>query len=174
MSVSTAVARIPLTILQGDTVADSTKTFLHVEDVAKIQNSSETQNRKIVGINGQIAVSALISGDQSLEIISGFICWPKERDFPTVDEWDPFSEDDVPGNPTYAGGVAAPFGIRRFAFTLPKAAPQATVTEEYRYKTNSQRLVRPGFSCRHFVYARSSANGVAFSLALQGSCKVLN
>ena len=142
--------------------------------VSAIPVNSETVNRKLGRCSGELDFSAVIAGDQNLEAIFGFICWPKERDLPTVAEWDPFNPADIPGNPAYQGGVSAPFGIRRFAFGLPANATKATLGDPRRYITKGNRLYKPGFELRWFVYVRSNTSSITWNLTLQAGQRIYN
>lgn len=141
--------------------------------VSKVENLDETQNRKVVSIVGNLDLSAVLQASRNAEFVFGWLVWPKEMDFPTVAEWDPWSAVDVPGNPSFQGGVSAPFGMRRFAFGLPAGASNSTLGDPMRYRNNSQRLLKPGFELRWFVYSKASAS-VAWNLTGQFRVKVLN
>lgn len=171
--VSTSVNSTRVSVFGTLDSAAQQATSVVVDEVAGVENLDETQNRKIIQVVGDLDVNFHLAAGQWVEAMTMLIAWPKERDFPNISEFDPFSQTDVAGNPAYEGGVAAPWGIRRFAFTLPTGAQSAVLGAPQRYLTKSQRLLKPGHSLRVVHYVRGSA-AINGRFAFIGSVKILN
>lgn len=133
-------------------------TVVHENKIAAVPVNTSTINRKIGRTYGEIDLSIRLGAGHTCEAIFMFLVWPEERELPTIAEWDPFASSDNPGNPSYQGGVAAPFGIRRFAFGLPTGGSTTTLGEPKRYVTRGNRLIRPGHSLRAVIYAKASTS----------------
>lgn len=157
-TVSTSKARI-LDVFASPVVS-ATDTAVQVTGVTGVSNTAgETQNRKIVNAIGDLDVSANLAGGVTVELMHLYIVLPGDADFPTVAEFDPFAPD-FPGQASYKGGLAAPFGIKRFVFTNPKTASTTLFTKSIRYVSRSQRLLRPGHALHRALYARGSASNI--------------
>jgi len=170
-TVSTSVESVFFNIMHSDSTGHAT-TGLAAGPVVKVVNES-TVNRKITKPRGELDLTVKMAGLQNAEFIFMLIAWPEEANFPTVDEYDPFSDDDVAGNPAYQGGVAAPLLVRRFAFTLPEGAPSTVLGSPIRFAARAERLLKPGFSLRWALYSKGNVSA-AYAFALQGTLRILN
>lgn len=128
----------------------TTRVFEVTTDVNN--TTGETQNRKIVSISGEHELIARIGPSKYIALISGFLVWPKERELPTVAEWDPFTPKQ-PGDAAYEGQPSF-FGRREYIHALPAQSSNSIVGESRFIRSRPGRLLKPGYELRWVCYAK--------------------
>lgn len=131
-------------------------TQLSTGDFGVSTPGSETVNRKVLGVRGDLVFSmAAAAGKAGLAM---FALWahPDIEDWPTVAQFDPWSDDDQPGESAFEGRMhPRPYGRRIMALATPSSGVAETVIRDERYRTKAERLLRPGWKLSYGLWVRS-------------------
>ena len=142
------------------TGTDLQTTKLVTADFGVEAPATETVNRKVLRVTGDLCMSvAAAAGKGSLCM---FALWahPDIEDWPTVAQFDPWSEADQPGQSGFEGRPhPRPYGRRIMALATPSSGVAETVIRDERYRTKAERLLRPGWKLSMGLWVRSE--GVA-------------
>lgn len=151
--------------LAGTTSGTAFTTTLVTQDVQDVETpSTETVNRKIVGVSGEAMFAANLAANRNL--LAQFCLWahPEHESWPSVADYDPFNEG--PGESAFEGMLAPrAFCRRTFVINTPAGGVAETVLNQHRVKTKAQRLLRPGWKLTAGLYVRGSAASLAYSHA---------
>lgn len=140
----------------------SGETRLVTADVADVENTEgETVNRKLVRVEGQAMFTAGIAADKYA--VAQFCLWahPKQEDWPTVDEYDPFN--DGPGESSFEGMLAPrSFCRRTFVIATPTSGGvEEVITAQHMIRSKAERLLRPGWVLSAGLYLKASDAGIS-------------
>ena len=136
-------------------------TALHTVDVMDVMTPSEhTENRKILRVEGQAMFSAALAANQQLA--AQFCLWahPEHEDWPTVADYDPFTEG--PGETAFEGMLAPrAFCRRTFVLATPASGGVTEVIQtQHMIRSRAQRLLRPGWKLTAGLYVSSPQSNV--------------
>lgn len=121
----------------GGSTTDGT-TKMSTYKVAQIENL-ETQNRKLLGVSGQLSVQGSVPG----AVLFALHVAPEIDALPDVSDYDPFAEGPTGGAGAYTGRPRPrPFGRRTFVVGAGQTNDVEIINHEYR--SRSPRLIHPG------------------------------
>jgi len=133
----------------------------------------ETTNRKILRVSGSLCFAASMPADRALGALFCLRAAPELDAWPTVADFDPFNSGPTDNPGAYKGRMSPrPFGRRMFALATPAGGGVTEViTQQFRYSTKAERLLRPGWRLDMGLYVRGSNPGMEVKVA--GSLSVV-
>lgn len=143
------------------TVAAANVTQLITADVPDVSTpSTETVNRKIVGVSGEAMFSAALAAGH--DVAAQFCLWahPEHEDWPSVADYDPFN--DGPGESAFKGMLAPrAFCRRTMVLTVATSGSTQTIQQDHRIKSRAERLLRPGWKLTAGLYLRGNNTSIS-------------
>lgn len=133
-------------------------TVLRTVDVDSVENDPEqTTNRKLVSIAGSMLSSVKLQAGQ---VIGAMLCFRMVTDsdpWPAINVFDPFTVGPFPGSTVGGRPVPLPFARRFIAHAICNGGDPQTFTQEFRMRSRSERLIRPGWKLQAGLYVRCTA-----------------
>jgi len=122
-----------------------------------VQTPSEhTENRKILRVAGSAFFAASLSANQFAAAMFCLWAHPKQEDWPTVSDYDPFNEG--PGETAFEGMLAPrAFARRSFVLAVPTSGSVQTLSQQHMVRSKAERLLRPGWILSAGLYVRGTS-----------------